>query len=113
MSKLRAYFPSAVPQGMAEFDIWAKSIITIYDFPDNDSVRFALATMILHSGPTAAYLSKRYLALMVKAGAAKQIAGAQFQEIKQRRVEAEKAEAAKLAEATASMVATDVQSIRN
>ncbi len=82
--KIRAYLPSPVPSGVADFETWAKSIIDLYGFPDNDSVRFALATMILHSGPTAAYASKRYYGTMVKAGAAKQIASQVFTDIKTR-----------------------------
>lgn len=104
IDKVRAFFPSPVPQGVSEFESWAKSIIDLYEFPDNDSVRFALATMILHSGPTAAYTSKRYFALMVKAGAAKQVASQVFQDIKTRQ----------LAAATASQqVAPSVQQLQN
>jgi len=88
LKKLRNFFPSPVPQGVTEFAEWSTDIITVYGFPDNDSVRFALATMILHSGPTAAYLSKRYFALMVKAGAAKQVASQVFQDIKQKQAAA-------------------------
>lgn len=104
--RFRAYFPSPVPQGITEFESWAKSIIDLYGFPDNDSVRFALATMILHSGPTAAATSKRYFGLMVKAGAAKQVASQVFQDIKQRQ---------KQAEATAILTASanDTKSIQN
>jgi len=82
LKKARNFLPSAVPLGVAEFETWASDIISTYDFPNNDSVRFALATMILHSGPTAALVSKRYFALMVKAGAAKQVASQVFQDIK-------------------------------
>jgi hypothetical protein len=81
-AKIRAYFPSPVPQGISEFQTWSDSIISLYGFPNNDSVRFALATMIMHSGPQAAYVSKHYFALMIKAGAAKQVASQVFQDIK-------------------------------
>lgn len=82
LQRIRALFPSPVPQGITEFEAWASSIIAMYGFPDNDSVRFALATMIMHSGPTAAYKSKHYFAVMIKAGAAKQVAAQVFQDIK-------------------------------
>lgn len=84
--RVRAFFPSPVPQGMTEFQEWTQSIIDLYGFPDNDSVRFALATMIMHSGPFSAYVPKRRFAIMIKAGAAKQIAGAVFNEIKQKQI---------------------------
>ena len=107
--KLAYLIPSPVPVGMSEFDAWSKSIIDVYGFPDNDSIRFALATMIMHSGPTSANVSKHYFSLCVKASMAKQIAGGQFQAMKQRQIEAQK-----LAEATAPpVVAPDVQPIQN
>lgn len=103
--RLLAFLPSPVPQGVTEFEVWAKSIIDIYGFPDNDSVRFALATMILHSGPSAAYAPKHRFAIMVKAGAAKQVASFVFQEIKTKQ---------KQAEATAQAAApANVQSVQN
>lgn len=88
-----ALLPSRVPQGRTEFESWASSIISLYGFPDNDSVRFALATMIMHDGPTAAYRPKFRYALMIKAGASKQVASAVFQDIKLRQAEAIKAAA--------------------
>lgn len=91
---IRAFFPSEMPQGVSAHKDWANSIISIYGFPDNDSVRFALASMVLHDGPMAAYRSKFRYALMVKAGAAKQVASHQFTEIKLKQQ----------AEATASQV---------
>lgn len=106
LNQLYAFIPTAVPVGMTESEAWANDIINTYDFPNNDSVRFALNTMILHSGPTAAYVSKRHFSLCVKASMAKQIAGANFQNIKLKQKAAE--EAAKLAEATASLQVADV-----
>jgi hypothetical protein len=122
--KLRNYFPSAVPQGMQEFEDWSSSIIKIYGFPDNDSVRFALATMIMHSGPSAAYVSKRHYAIMIKAGAAKQVASQAFTEIKQRQLdainaankaalEAEAANQQAAATATPEVAPLNVQPIQN
>lgn len=104
--KLRARFPSQVPQGVEEFQTWSSSIIYLYGFPDNDSVRFALATMIMHSGPSAAYVPKHYWATMIKAGAAKQVASQVFQDIKVRQQAAQLA-AAQPAEATATPVSSN------
>lgn len=113
--QLRGFFPSPVPQGMTEFEDWAKSIVDTYPIgADFDSVRFALSAMIINSGPQAAYRSKFAFFLMLRAGMAKQIAGAVFQDIKQRQ-QAQKAaalaaeKARQLAEATAnSQVVSDV-----
>lgn len=81
---VKAFFPSPVPNGMKEFDTWSLDIIDTYNFPNNDSIRSALAVMIMHDGPTAAYRSKFHWSLMIKASMAKQIASGQFQEIKNR-----------------------------
>lgn len=92
--RLLARFPTAVPMGVSDFNDWADSIINLYGFPNNDSVRFALATIIMHLGPTAAYKSKHYFAVTIKAAAAKQVAGQVFQDLKakqQAKQEADKA----------------------
>lgn len=108
VNKILFCLPTQLPLGIPAFLTWSQSIIDTYDFPDNDSVRFALATMVLHLGPTTAYKSKRYFSVCVKAGAAKQIAGAIFTEIKQKQEAAQKAAAlTTTAEATAPKAASD------
>jgi len=103
---IRGFFPERLPQGVTEFNVWANDIISTYRFPDNDSVRFALATMVMHQGPTAAFRSKFYFAIMVWAGASKQVASQVFNDIKTKQMEELKK---KQAEATAASVASDVQ----
>jgi hypothetical protein len=87
---LRGFFPEAVPTGLTEFNTWADDIISTYNLPtkERDSIRFALATMVLHMGPMAAYRSKFHFVLMIRTGAAKQVAGAIFTEIKTKQAEA-------------------------
>lgn len=83
--------PTPLPRGMAEFNDWAQSIIEVYGLPDNDSVRWGLATMIMHldvSKQKDDRVPKAYFAKLCWIGASKQVAGAVFVEIK------EKAEAA-------------------
>lgn len=100
---IKALFPSALPNGMSDFDVWANDIIDLYNFPNNDSIRFALASMIMHAGPTDAYKSKFYYNLMIKASMSKQVAGAQFQEIKLRQKAEQDALVAKAAEESAKI----------
>lgn len=99
VSKALGVFPTAVPTGTEEFHAWADSIIDTYPLPtaDVDSIKYALATMVMHLGPTQAYKSKLYFALALRAGAAKQIAGGVFSEIRERHQKAQAA-AAKAAE---------------
>ncbi len=119
--KLMGYFPSPLPVGMTEFESWAASIADLYDLEsiaDMRSIRYALSTMIISSGEVSAYMPKRKFALMVRTGAAKQIAGAVFQDI-QAKHKAEVAaaqagaKAKQLAEATASQVADVDQPLQN
>jgi len=83
-SLLLSLIPTPLPLGMAEFDAWAEDVIALGAFPitDKDSIKFAMATMIMHLGPQSAFKPKFYFVLSVRAGAAKQIAAGKFQEIK-------------------------------
>lgn len=85
-NQIRGLFPSPLPVGVKEFDTWAESIASTYKMPTDimDSIKFTLATLIMHSGPTTAYKSKFYFVLAIRASAAKQIAGNAFREIKER-----------------------------
>lgn len=76
------FFPTPVPIGMTTYKAWTDSIISLYGLPDNNSVRWAIASVVLHLGPQAAFRSKFFFYCTIRAGAAKQIAGAVFQEIK-------------------------------
>ncbi len=93
--QVRGLFPSALPTGLTAFNAWADDISDTYFMPtsDKDSIRFSLASIVMHLGPTAAYRSKFYFALVLRAGAAKQVAGAAFYEIKNKQQEAAKAAA--------------------
>lgn len=99
--QIRGLFPSRIPTGMKEFDIWARDIADTYQMPTEvfDSLKFTLATTVMHLGPTDAYKSKYWFALMINASAAKQIAGAKFQEVKQEQIRRQE-EARKQQEAT-------------
>lgn len=94
--QLRGFFPSALPTGTTAFNAWADDIAATYFMPTEnvDSIRYTLASIIMHLGPTAAYRSKFYFALVIRSGAAKQVAGSVFQDIKIRQQELAKAEAA-------------------
>lgn len=94
---VKGLFPSRLPQGMTEFHAWADSFFDIYDLPtkEKDSIKFVLASIIMHLGPQTLYKSKMFFYLTICAGAAKQIAGAVFHDIKTKQAE----EAAKAKEA--------------
>ncbi len=83
--------PTRLPQGMTEFDAYVDSIISTYDMPtaDRDSVSYVIAATMMRFDPTTAYKSKVYFGLLLKAAAAKQIAGAKFADIRERQKAAE------------------------
>ncbi len=71
--RVLAFFPSKLPIGDAKFEAWYADIAWLYDLPtDNDSIRFALGTSIMHLPPTAFYTSKRHFGLLLLKGAAQQ-----------------------------------------
>lgn len=100
--RLAAFFPSSLPTGAQDFNTWASSILTLYNFPDNDSTRGALAIMITQLRPTDARKSKRYFGLCIHVAASKEIAGNFYYEMKTKYQALAKIEAQKQAEATAS-----------
>jgi len=87
------YLPSRLPVGMTEFDSWAQDFMATYDLATEDetSIKWVLASLIVALKPGTAYLSKRYFYLHIQAAAAKQIASAVFQDIKNKQLEANKA----------------------
>jgi hypothetical protein len=99
--QIRGLLPSELPNGASAFDAWVDSIVNTYSLPtsDIDSIKFTLATIIMHLGPTVAYRSKFYFVLVLKASAAKQVAHNAFGEIKQKQQAAQAAAAAKPVEA--------------
>lgn len=112
--KIKAFFKDPfkvkekLPQGVAEFHVWAESIITHYGLPLNDSVKFAIATLILHAKEDAAYLSKEYFGHRAIKSAANQVAAGVMQDLKEAqaaRIKAE-AEAAAIAAATPTDIET-------
>lgn len=87
-TKIKAFFidpfkvKERLPQGVSEFHTWAESIITHYGLPLNNSVKFAIATLILHAKEDAAYLSKEYFGLRALKSAANQVAAGVMQDLK-------------------------------
>jgi hypothetical protein len=98
LKRIKALLPSKLPQGVTEFNLWADEIIEIYDMPNNDSIRFALATALMHLGPTDAYKPKEYFGRILIKGAAGQVAYGMMQELKKKQAEEQEAAAKKLKE---------------
>lgn len=95
---IRSLFPSRLPVGLQEFNAWAEEIISLAKAPDNDSVRFALAAMIVNSDVTKAYQPKMFFILQLRKGMANQVASHVMYESKKKQAEQQQEEARKAAE---------------
>ncbi len=89
-NKILGFIPTHLPVGMTEFEAWAKRVIHTYDLPQNDSSKFALATMILHAGSTEAKKAIRYFGLSARKSMANQVAAQVMQDLKTKQAEATK-----------------------
>lgn len=103
-----------LPRGLAEFETWAKEIIELAGAPDNDSVRFALATMVLHLGTEDDTYPKEGFAKRLRKAMANQVVSQVINELKakqeaDRLAEQQALEAKQQEEATATSVADGSQ----
>lgn len=72
---------------MGEFETFCDSIFFTYDLPDLPSYRHAIASMIMHLGPTVAVKPKRFFALSVLKAMSNQIAYENIQKLKKQEEE--------------------------
>lgn len=91
---LLSYIPTKLPISDSEFEAWAADILALTGFPDNDSMRFALCTMILHSKQGVYRVPKQVFAVQLKRAAANQAAGNAMQALKDKQDEQRRAEKA-------------------
>jgi len=82
LSVLRAFLPSKLPITLADHDTWAISILKTAKLPDNDSFRHALATMVMHLGPTTVWKAKMFFILSLQKAIANEIAYNVMQDLK-------------------------------
>ena len=111
LNHVLSYLPGPLPVGMSQFNQWARDVLDLSGrFADEDSMLFALASMVIHADAKHGYLPKRYFVLRLRKVAANQIASQVFQDIKIRQAEAAQ-QLQKAAEATPvqEVQASDVQ----
>lgn len=83
IKRLLSYLPTKLPVGTTQFDTFADDIIELSgQYADRDSMRFAIASMIIHADHKAAALSKNYFVTRLRKSAANQVASQVFQDIK-------------------------------
>lgn len=89
ITQLAAFFPTKLPVGTTEFDSWADSIIGLSGpYADKDSMRFAIASILIHADARHGALPKKYFIDRLRKSAANQIASQVFQDIKLKQAEA-------------------------
>lgn len=95
LTLLLRFFPRPLPLGRQEFYDWSDRIISqCGDFADAESMRFVLATNVLHLGQQTAYKSDEFFIRTLKKAAANQVSSQIFQEIKVKQAEQREKEAA-------------------
>lgn len=102
-SQLRGYFPSALPKGAKEFDVFIESILETYNLPDMPSYRHAVASMIMHLGPQTSTKSKIFFARSIRKAMSNQVAYEKIQELKDAEIAKAKQEQLKADEVTAAV----------
>lgn len=102
-NRVLSYFPTKLPVGMAEFDTWANTIISLLgpglEKIPADDIKFVLTTNLQRLGPDEHKRSMQYYVRVIRSAAVKQISAQVFQDVKLRQAEAQAAK--KLAEDTA------------
>lgn len=87
-NNLRMRIPSRLPVGMSEFETWANDIISVSGkFADEVSMKFALATQILHLPAQSKMVPKKFFIDSLHKAAANQVASQVFSDIKQQQKE--------------------------
>jgi len=90
--KILALIPTKLPIGVEAFNTWSDDILDLYDMPNNDSTKFAIAVSVLHLKSTDAYVPKHYFGNILLKGAASQIANSIMIDCKERQAALAKAE---------------------
>lgn len=102
IKRLLSYLPTQLPVGMSQFEAWSDSILELSgEYADRDSMKFAIASMLIHADARHGSLPKHYFVVRLRKSAANQIASQVFQQVKAKQ-EAATVLAKQQAEATAN-----------
>lgn len=71
---LLSYIPTPLPQSGQAMDLFIADILQLAKLPDNSSFRTAIATQIMHIGPTSARACKQSFIVALKKAIANQLA---------------------------------------
>lgn len=101
VKRILSHLPTKLPVGLPQFDKWVNEVIELSgQFADETSMRFVLASELLHSDAKKGSVPKHYFVSRCRKLAANQTAGYILQEIKAAQEAQKAAELAKAQEAT-------------
>lgn len=84
LKRILSYFPTRLPVGRTELNRWCADIVELTgNLADETSMRFALASILIHADARHGYLPKKYFVDRLIKSAANQVASQIFQEIKE------------------------------
>lgn len=110
IAKLLQNVPRKLPVGMTQFETFANRVISIAGrFADEDSLKFALATAIIHADAAKGNIPDSFFVQRLRKAAANQVASQVFQDIKVKQVAQQQAalEKQQAEAAAAETVTTD------
>lgn len=97
---IKSYLPSKLPVSIDAYHKWAEEIIFLCGkYADERSMKFAIATMVMHAESHASSISQQWFVKRLRKSAANQVASQVFIDIKTQQQ----------AEATAQKAVVDVQ----
>lgn len=113
IQQIVSHIPRRLPVGATEFNKFSTRILSQSGrFADEDSMNFALASILIHADARFGYLPDRYFINRLIKSAANQVASQVFQDIKNKQIAAqESAKAEELAKQQAE--ATALQEVAN
>jgi len=83
LKRLLSHLPTKLPVGMTAFDKFANDIIELSGpYADADSMKFAIASQIIHLDARRASVPKNLIVKSLRKSAANQVASQVFQDIK-------------------------------
>ncbi len=92
VKRLLSYLPTRLPLGMAEFETWSNTIVSLLgpglEKVPTDDVKFVLSTILQRIAPDEHRRSMQYFVRSLRSAATKQVAAQAFQDIKQKQADA-------------------------
>ncbi len=112
VKRILSRFPSQLPVGLTHYREWLAEVVELIGpIATIEDLQFCVSAEVLRLGPTTCSIAKHTLVRKVRAGAAKQIAGFVFTEIKEKQQAAQQAAAKQAAEVTAAQAGTNGETI--